>query len=249
MKLIFVIAVLVLTTVKAFAWEFSIGIPASAYWNACDTEGKAVSVAEALVKRGEAAAIEVFQSTAGCVQFSEKTELFAHKVVWHRENHAQEIVKVVDMSAWKNGVPVKHYFVITFARVLGSGIEGSLQPLYVPVQDKKYPRTMFGLFCTTPESLRIVAENVPKMHYGALNLVNKEKIMCLWYPDILAARAIVESMKLVRVEYVTNIKLYLYEVTVSGFLFGNNHVKINPPMTQYLYMTDPQNPEDKGDDA
>lgn len=231
--------------IKARA-DFSIGVPTLSYWKACDTEEKAVKVAEVLVKSGDGAGLSLLNATEGCEAFAEMRALYAHRVVWHRENHQQEIVKVVNMSEWKDGVPFKHYFVITYSRVLGSGITGSLEPYYFPVRELTYPRTMSGLFCTTQESLRTVAENVPKMQLGAVHLVNKDKTLCVWHT---VSRVIVERMKFVRTETVLSTKLYVYEATVSGFLFGSNRMRISPPAMQYLYMTDPQSPKDIEVDA
>lgn len=109
-----------------------------------------------------------------------------------------------------------------------------------------YPRIMSGLFCNNAGDLKTVAENVPVLKRNALKLVNVTDVICVLHEQ---SRAVVTSMKFVRVERVTNQKLYLYEATIKGFYFGASYVVIEPEVTQYVYMATAQKPEDETEES
>ena len=230
--------------------DITIGVPKAAHYFACDTEEKAVTVAEAHVKQGFGAARAIFEAT--CAQFKTPVELFPHKVVWFRELHGGEgVLKVVLMSEWKDGKPATYHYVITISKVIGSGVVGQNKMiLYASshAEDKRVivePRIMSGLFCSTVDSLQFVVQNGRSSNEAfhlAMQAVNVEKPVCVSH---VKSRVLVSSIKYVQVDTYDNMKLYLYEATVGGFVFGGIPSKIEPSVNLFVYMMEPLHPSHK----
>ncbi len=109
------------------------------------------------------------------------------------------------------------------------------------------PRVMTGVFCNTPEDMKTVLDN-RALDIGAIDLVNKDSVKCVLHDGNTSA-VFVTHLRFVRTDKFDGDTLYLYEATIEGFFFGRTGRKVEPPVTQYVYLLNPTDPSHKTSDA
>lgn len=93
---------------------------------------------------------------------------------------------------------------------------------------------LYGLFCNDVKSLNTVIENIDKMSWGAIDMVNKEKQTCTYYPPEKPVRVVADKLNMLETRPDRTGKMYLYEVNVVGYIFFPLLRPIEP-ITQYFY--------------
>lgn len=100
--------------------------------------------------------------------------------------------------------------------------------------EEKRTWQLYGLFCNDVKSLNTVIENIDKMSWGAIDMVNKDKVTCTYYPPEKPVRVLADKLNMLETRPDRTGKMYLYEANVVGYIFFPLTRPIEP-ITQYFY--------------